>query len=49
MNQQQREWSIFGHTLTTSSLSTSLLLVIALLSGIASIWGGPRIALIMFR
>ena len=41
MNQQQREWNIFGHVLTTSDLSISILMFVALLSGVASIWVGP--------
>jgi hypothetical protein len=40
MNQQQREWKIFGHILTTSELGISLLMVVALLSGVAGIWVG---------
>ncbi len=43
MNQQQREWMIFGHVLTTSDLSISILMVVALLSGVASIWVGPLV------
>jgi hypothetical protein len=38
MNEQQREWKIFGHGLTTSQLSISILMVVALLSGVAGIW-----------
>ncbi len=41
MNQQQREWNIFGHVLTTSDLSIYILMFVALLSGVASIWVGP--------
>ena len=41
MNQQQREWNIFGHVLTTSDLSISILKFVALLSGVASILVGP--------
>ena len=40
MNQQQREWNIFGHVLTTSDLSIYILMFVALLSGVASIWVG---------
>jgi hypothetical protein len=40
MNRQQREWNIFGHVLNTSDLSISILLFVALLSGVASIWVG---------
>ncbi len=40
MNQQQREWNIFGHVLTTSDLSISILMFVALLSGVASILVG---------
>jgi hypothetical protein len=40
MNQQQREWKIFGHVLTTADLSIYILMLVALLSGIASIWAG---------
>jgi hypothetical protein len=40
MNEQQREWKIFGHVLTTSELGIALLMVVALLSGVAGIWGG---------
>jgi hypothetical protein len=38
MNEQQREWKIFGHGLTTSELRIALLMVVALLSGVAGIW-----------
>jgi hypothetical protein len=41
MNQQQREWNIFEHVTTTSDLSISILMFVALLSGVASIWVGP--------
>ncbi|HEX6551662.1 MAG TPA: hypothetical protein VF026_02785 [Ktedonobacteraceae bacterium] len=41
MNQQQREWKIFGHVLTTSELGISILMFVALLSGVAGIWAGP--------
>jgi hypothetical protein len=41
MNQQQKEWNIFGHVLTTSELSISILMFAALLSGVAGIWLGP--------
>ncbi len=41
MKQQQREWKIFGHTLTTSELGISTLMLVALLSGVAGIWLGP--------
>jgi hypothetical protein len=40
MKQQQREWNLFGHVLTTSKLGIYLLMVVALLSGIAGIWVG---------
>jgi hypothetical protein len=40
MNQQQREWKIFGHVTTTSELSISILMFVALLSGVAGIWVG---------
>ena len=40
MNEQQLEWKIFGHGLTTSELGIYLLMVIALLSGVAGIWVG---------
>jgi hypothetical protein len=43
MNKQQREWKIFGHVLTTSDLSISILIVVALLSGVASIWVGTLV------
>lgn len=38
MKQQQREWKIFGHVLTTTELGISLLMFVALLSGVAGIW-----------
>ena len=41
MKQQQREWKIFGHGLTTSQLSIFNLMLVALLSGVAGIWLGP--------
>jgi len=41
MNQQQREWNIFGHVLTTSDLSIYILMLVALLSAVAGIWAGP--------
>jgi hypothetical protein len=40
MKQQQREWNIFGHELTTTEMSIYLLMGVALLSGIAGIWLG---------
>jgi hypothetical protein len=40
---QQREWNIFGHALTTSDLSIFILMVVALISGVASIWLGPLV------
>lgn len=40
MNKQQREWNIFGHGLTTSQLGIYILMVVALLSGVAGIWVG---------
>ena len=41
MNQQKREWNIFGHVLTSLDLSTYVLMLVALLSGVAGIWLGP--------
>jgi|SRR5579883_287205 hypothetical protein len=38
MKQQQREWEIFGHVLTTSELGILILMLVALLSGVAGIW-----------
>ena len=38
MNQQQREWNIFGHVFTTSELGIFILMCVALLCGIAGIW-----------
>lgn len=43
MNQQQRKWNVFGHVLTTSDLSISILMFVALLCGVASIWVGPLV------
>jgi hypothetical protein len=40
MKQQQREWKIFGHALTTSQLSIYILMVVVLLSCVAGIWVG---------
>src|SRR6266487_2208054 len=47
MNQQQREWNIFGHVLTTSDLSISILMFVALLSGVAGIWLGPLVNVLL--
>ncbi len=38
MNQQQREWNIFGHVFTTSELGIFILMCVAFLCGIAGIW-----------
>jgi hypothetical protein len=38
MNYLQKEWTIFGHVLSNSDLSIAILLGVALLSGIVSIW-----------
>lgn len=43
MNEQQREWNFFGHVLTTSEVSINILMLVALLSGVASIWVGPLV------
>jgi hypothetical protein len=40
MKQQQKEWKIFGHALTMSELSIAILMLVALLSGVAGIWLG---------
>ena len=37
---QQREWKIFWHGLTTSQLSIYILMFVVLLSGVAGIWVG---------
>ena len=47
MNQQPREWNIFGHVLTTSDLSISILMFVALLSGVAGIWLGPLVNVLL--
>ncbi len=47
MNQQQREWNIFGQVLTTSDLSIYILMLVALLSGVAGIWLGPLVNVIL--
>jgi len=47
MNQQQREWNIFGQVLTTSDLSIYILMLVALLSGVAGIWLGPLVNVII--
>lgn len=41
MNQQQREWNIFGHVLTTLDLSIYMFMLVALLGAVAGIWAGP--------
>ena len=41
MNQQQREWNIFGHVITTLELSIYILMLVALLGAVAGIWAGP--------
>jgi hypothetical protein len=39
MKQQQREWKIFGHVFTTAEMGIAILMFVALLSGVAGIWG----------
>ncbi|HXZ05068.1 MAG TPA: hypothetical protein VEH81_09545 [Ktedonobacteraceae bacterium] len=47
MNKQQREWNIFGHILTTSDLSIYILMFVTLLTGVAGIWAGPMVNVLM--
>jgi hypothetical protein len=47
MNQQQREWNIFGHVLSTSDLSIYVLMLVALLSAVAGIWLGPVVNVVL--
>ncbi|HYX49643.1 MAG TPA: hypothetical protein VE843_07860, partial [Ktedonobacteraceae bacterium] len=47
MNQQQREWNIFGHVLNTLDLSIYVLMLVALLSGVAGIWLGPIVNVVL--
>jgi hypothetical protein len=48
MNQQQKEWSIFGHVLTTSDLGIYIFMFVVLLSGVAGIWVGPIADILIF-
>jgi hypothetical protein len=47
MNKQQSEWNIFGHVLTTSDFSIYTLMFVALLSGVAGIWVGPIVNVLL--
>jgi hypothetical protein len=47
MNQQQREWNIFGHVLTSSDFIIYILMFVALLSGVAGIWLGPIVNVLL--
>ena len=47
MDKQQREWNIFGHVLTTTEFSVSILMLVALLSGVAGIWLGPVVNVVL--
>lgn len=47
MNQQQRAWTIFGHTITTSDFCIYTLMFVALLSAVAGIWVGPLVNILL--
>ncbi len=47
MDKQQREWNIFGQVLTTTEFSIYILMLVALLSGVAGIWPGPLVNVLL--
>jgi hypothetical protein len=47
MDKQQREWNIFGHVLTTTEFSVYILMLVTLLSGVAGIWLGPVVNIVL--
>ncbi len=47
MDKQQRDLNIFGHTLSTTELSVYILMIVTLMSGIAGIWLGPLVNIVL--